>query len=307
MPAVGPRREFSISFPMKRPGLTPRLLAATLFLAAASRLAADEPKPAPPPAPAMRLDRADELLKRFDKNGDGKLDETELADAHEAMLKEQLDRQAIQATRPNADQFRAKMLEQFDRNHDGRLDDDERAEMRKYIEEHGLGETGEVREELMKRFDKNADGKLDDAERAEMMKFLQERRTQGGAQMRDFLLLSFDLNGDGKIDDAEMATLEKTMRPRMEQNPQQLRRFDLNGDGKIDDAEWAAARAQLVRLLNAPRPPAPVVVEQSATSPSPTDEQARLERVAAEVARRRAEREAAKQAQQAVAPKPGGN
>ena len=184
MPAVGPRREFAIKSAMERPGLSPALLAATLFLSAPLLWAEDSPpamKPAAPPAAAMRASRAEELLKRFDKNGDGKLDDIELADAHEAMLKEQLNREAAQAARPNAEQFRARMLELFDKNHDGKLDDDERAEARKYAEEHGLGPGLMNREEVMKRFDKNGDGRLDEAERAEMEKFMQEHPWLGGA------------------------------------------------------------------------------------------------------------------------------
>jgi Ca2+-binding EF-hand superfamily protein len=233
----------------------------------------------------MKPARAEELLKRFDLNHDGKLDDDELAAAHETMLREQMDRQAAQAARPDADKFRARMLEMFDKNHDGRLDDDERAEMRQYIEAHGLGENGEVRDELMKRFDKNADGKLDDAERAELEKFLQERRTQGAATMREFLLRQFDKNGNGKIDDDELPEFDKTMRARIEANPQQLARFDRNADGKIDDTEWAAARVQLLRLVNNPPP---TVADES--KPSPQAEKEKLDRIAAEVAQRRAER-----------------
>ena len=284
---------------MKRPGLIPLHLAATLFLAAGLRAAEETKpadKPAAPPAAAMKRSRAEELLQRFDLNRDGKLDEDELAAAHEVMLKEQMDKQAAQAARPDAEQFRARMLAMFDKNHDGRLDDDERAEARKYGEEHGLGENGEVREELMKRFDKNADGKLDDTERAEMQKFLQERRVSspgpGPGPMREFLLREFDRNSDGKLDESEMAELEKTMRPRMETNPQQMLRYDQNADGKLDDAEWAAARVQILRLVNNP-PPEP----SADAGPAPKTEQAKLDRIAAEVAARRAERLKREQAQ----------
>lgn len=175
---------------MKRPGLTPHLLAATLFLAGGLRAAETQSAPSaakPPreagPAPAMKATRAEDLLRRFDKNGDGKLDEDEQAEAHEIMLREQMTRRAAKAAAaPEAGQpFRQKMLELFDKNHDGRLDDDERAEARKYAEEHGLGEGGAVRTELMKRFDKNADGKLDAEEMAALSKFLQERRAETGA------------------------------------------------------------------------------------------------------------------------------
>jgi Ca2+-binding EF-hand superfamily protein len=245
---------------MKRLGLTPLLLPATLFLA--SRLQAADAGPAgnpaaPAPAATGLSAREQDLLKRFDKNHDGKLDEDEIAAAHEAMLQERMDRQAAAAQAPGVGQFQAKLLEMFDKNHDGRLDDEERAEARKYVEANGLGPGGAVREELMKRFDKNGDGKLDADEQAALQKFLQERRAQGAngpAAMRQLLLQQFDKNGDGKIDEAEMVELEKTMRPRMEANPAQLQRFDKNGDGKLDDTEWAAAREQLIKILNTPEP-----------------------------------------------------
>ena len=299
MPAVRLRRKFAVKSPMKRQGLTPLLLSATLFLAAGLRAAEEVKTPAPSPAaappPAMtKATRAEELLKRFDTNHDGKLDEDEVAAAHEVMLREQMDRQAKIAAAPAGEKFRQRMLEMFDKNHDGRLDDEERAEMRKYAEEHGLGPDGEVREELLKRFDKNADGKIDDTERPAMEKFLQERRAQTGT-MREMLLRQFDRDRNGKIDDAELPELEKTMRARMESNPQQLERFDKNHDGKFDDAEWAVAREQLLRMLNNP-PPA----DAEATPAGAATEQARLDKIAAEVAKRRAERLEREQAAKAA-------
>jgi Ca2+-binding EF-hand superfamily protein len=238
--------------------------------------------------------RADELLKRFDTNHDGKLDEDEAAAAHEALLKEQIAKQAAIAAAPGGELFRQKMLQLFDKNHDGRLDDDERAEMRKYFEEHGLGPDGEVRAELMKRFDQNADGKLDDTERAAMEKFLQERRANA-ATMREFLLRQFDRNGNGTIDGDELPEFEKTTRERLTSNPAQLARYDLNGDGKLDDTEWAAAREQILRLVNNPSPAAPAL-EKSA----PAVEKTKLEAIADEVARRKAARE--KSAQETTGP-----
>lgn len=235
---------------MKRPGLSPAFLSATLFLAGVA-LAAGQPAQ----EPALSA-RAADLLKRFDKNADGKLDEHELADARESMLQEQMNRQAAVAANPRGPQFVAKMLELFDRNHDGRLDEDERAAARRYAEENGLGENGEVREELLKRFDKNTDGKLDDAERAEMVKFLEARRAQASIQLREML----------------------------------LRQFDRNGDGRLDDGEWAAAKEPILRIVNAP-----AATRQAEQKLAVDDEKQRLADIAAEVARRRAQREKAKQ------------
>ena len=57
----------------------------------------------------------EKMLRRFDANGDGVLDEDEKAKAREAIRQRHLRRQ--------------KMLERFDVNGDGRLDEDERSKM----------------------------------------------------------------------------------------------------------------------------------------------------------------------------------
>jgi len=166
----------------------------------------------------MRL-TTEGILQRFDKNHDGKLDEDETADAHEAMLQEQMGRQAAIAAAPGGDQARQRALAMFDKNHDGRLDDEERAEMEKANRAQGLGPAG-----------------------------------------------------------VPVAGRERF-----------VRLFDKNGDGKIDDAEWIAAREQVLQML--------VEASAGANRPvlneTPAQAQARLQAVAAEVTRRRAEREQA--------------
>lgn len=256
---------------MKRPGLIFALLPATLFGLTSLHAADTAPSPAiaadlaaansvakveraPENLPAPRALTAAEMLKRFDKNGDGKLDEDERAEAHEMMLQETMNRQALVAATGGAEELRKRALEMFDKNHDGKLDDEERAAARKYVEEHG-GIQGVVSEELKKRFDKNGDGKLDEAERAQLQQFLQNRKGKagpGGVAMRQEILRRYDHNGDGKIDDAEWAELEPVMRQRIESAPMQLRRYDKNGDGKLDDGEWAAAVVQIRAFLNTP-------------------------------------------------------
>ena len=128
---------------MKKTVLSATFLSATLFLVAGR---AEAPKA--PPAMVMDSNQA-ELLRRYDTNHDGKLDEDELAVAHEAMLKQDFNGPAS----ARGGKFRAAMVKRFDRNGDGQLDENERAEMRKA---------------LLARFDKNGDGRLDDTERAAM-------------------------------------------------------------------------------------------------------------------------------------------
>ena len=160
--------------------------------------AQDEAKPAPAPADAPAADHAtemarrrEELIRRFDKNGDGKLDEEEKAAAKEALRMEGGGRGP---GGPDGEKRRTELLKRFDKNGDGKLDDEERAEMekaRQLIQRNGGMDR--FRQEILKRFDKNGDGVLDESERAEARKFRLE------------MIKKFDKNGDGKLDDEERA------------------------------------------------------------------------------------------------------
>jgi hypothetical protein len=127
---------------------------------------ADDPADLPIPdmnAPATDLKPGgssyQELLQRYDTNHDGKLDDDELAAAHEDMARERLENgQGV------GKKVRQQLLEKFDKNHDGRLEPDEREAARQYLQQHV-----ELRQQfLLERYDKNGDGKLDDTERAAM-------------------------------------------------------------------------------------------------------------------------------------------
>ena len=85
-----------------------------------------------------------ELIKRHDKNGDGRLDEEEKAAAHAAMRKEGGGGQGDR---------RKQQLKRFDKNGDGQLDNRERAAAEKF------------RAEQVKKYDQDGDGQLNDAER----------------------------------------------------------------------------------------------------------------------------------------------
>jgi len=126
----------------------------------------------------------------LDKNGDGKLDPTEMAAARQAMQGQGF---------PGAGKGgpgmgkgpggpgegngpgREAILKRFDKNGDGQLDETERAAARKAMEERGGGAgpgngNGPGREEILKRFDKDGDGKLNEEERAAAMKAREERK-----------------------------------------------------------------------------------------------------------------------------------
>lgn len=189
--------------------LFPTLISATLFLFPLTVVQAESAPPADDSAsPASSHARLDQIVQRFDRNGDGKLDETEKAAAKAAMGGED----------KSAGGLRDRMIEHFDKNGDGQLDDAEKQEARAAREKRqaGGGPTntpaaapagpagpGGRAGEAMKRFDKNGDGKLDETERAEA---------------------------------------DQAARTRLEQTPRALERFDTDKDGKLNDAEWATAR-----------------------------------------------------------------
>lgn len=302
------------------------------------------PAPAASPAasaaaPAKPMSRTEEILRRFDKNGDGKLDDDEKADAHEAMLQEQMAKGANPASVRGLDAYQALGLEVFDRNRDGRIDEDERRDAFAFVQ---IRTDASIRESILKRFDKNQDGLLDDSERVASQAYLEEHR---GELMHEVLVKRFDKNANGQLDADEKAAIrdafakfvpgaavvEDGERPAVqkflqgegrellraelikrfdannngqldpdEQRAAQeygrehrgeifralmLRRFDRNGDGQLDESERAAMREALERGISENGPPAD---ESEVKKIDP----ARAAALAAEIERRRAQREA---------------
>jgi Ca2+-binding EF-hand superfamily protein len=158
--------------------------------------------------------RRQEMLKRFDLNADGKLDDAEKA--------------AMKAAR--------KKPEAVPGSGDiGSLGGGEAA---------GAGRGDRYLKELLKRHDKDGDGKLDEAELAELIK---NRNAAGpgspGARPREQMMKLFDKNGDGQLDPEERAAAEQF-------RVDQVKRFDRNGDGQLDPEE----RAEAMRAFLADHP-----------------------------------------------------
>lgn len=194
-----------------------RLLALGLLTAALCVISAPaqtETKPAAVPADrsGQMEQRRQELLKRYDLNGDGGLDDTEKAAMKEARKQER-------KVRGSGDI--------------GSLAGGEPAA--------GEGEGGRYMvKELLKRFDRDGDSKLDEAELAELIK---QRNAAGpgapGAKLREQMLKLFDKNGDGQLDPEERAAAERF-------RADQLKRFDQNGNGQFDPEERAEAMRAFV-------------------------------------------------------------
>ena len=92
-----------------------------------------------------------EVIAKFDKDGDGKLNDEEHA-AAKAGRKEMMEAR------------KKEMLEKFDKDGDGQLNDAEKEAMK------------EARKKMMlEKFDKDGDGELNDDEKAEMRKAMKDR------------------------------------------------------------------------------------------------------------------------------------
>lgn len=186
--------------------LTRALIAALLCLSLATAAsAADEKKPQGVPG-------REAMIKKFDKNGDGKLDQSEMQAARAAMG----DRKpgtpgqfgggpGGAGGRPSPEMMK-EMLKKFDKNGDGKLDDSEKNAAREQFMKMrggkpgdgagkpgegksgagkpgagkpGAGDQGARREAFMKEFDKNGDGKLDDSEKAAAKEAFEKMRAGG--------------------------------------------------------------------------------------------------------------------------------
>jgi Ca2+-binding EF-hand superfamily protein len=103
-----------------------------------------------------------ELLQRYDKNGDGKLDAAELDAAHGAAYQAKLGRDVL------ARQLYDRLLEQFDTAHEGKLNADQQKQAVDFLQAN----RPRVFEALTKQFDRNGDGKLDANEITALFQYL---------------------------------------------------------------------------------------------------------------------------------------
>lgn len=112
-----------------------------------------------------------ETLKKYDKDGDGKLSDEE--------------RTVMRADREKA------MLEKYDADKDGKLNDEERKKMESENPRRGMGGPPPTAEEI-KTYDKNGDGKLEGEEATALREARMKAMTE-----------KYDTDKDGKLSDEE--------------------------------------------------------------------------------------------------------
>ena len=173
------------------------LLTGSLGVARAEEAKSTDAKPAKAKA-AKKSDRPsrEAIIKRFDKDGDGKLNEAERK-AAAALRKAQGARQSDRASdkaRPNSggrERYAAAALKIKEAVKAGKITEaqgkDRLAAFRKRLGEGrgDSGRSGQTREELMKRYDKNKDGKLDEDERAALRKAMSDRYSGSRSRSQD--------------------------------------------------------------------------------------------------------------------------
>ena len=167
-----------------------------------------------------------QMIRRFDKNGDGILDDQE-----KAVMKETMDKfsTTLHAKSENFNE----VFRRFDKNGDGQVSAEELQGVMEEIQKQALPV-------LFKEFDKNGDGKLEGEELA---------------AARTAMLKKYDRNNDGQLDLPELRPLWRevsdrnkalrTEQARKTMEDQKKKRFDLNGDGVLDEQEKARAAEEM--------------------------------------------------------------
>jgi len=163
---------------MKTSVLSPRLIAATLFLATGLAAVAQDKPPRPDEA------RRASMLKQFDRDGDGALSPAERTTAREAMQKMRQGQRpggpGPGAKPPGGPAFRhGYLLGKFDADGDGKLSETERAAAKAHVEQR-MRTRMEKQLARLKTGDADGDGKISDAEWAAAREKMQAWRQEHG-------------------------------------------------------------------------------------------------------------------------------
>ena len=158
-----------------------------------------------------------EMMKEFDKDGDGKLSANERDEAQWSALTH------------TVEQCQA-MRDKFDKDKDGKLSQAEEAEFDKSMAEVRDDSSG-----LLTKFDADKDGELSAEERKHAIE-------TSMAQSLENWLQKFDKDSDGKLDANESLALMGDIRSSLEERREKMwKQFDSDSDGKLNDMERGSA------------------------------------------------------------------
>jgi len=173
------------------------------------------------------------LLRRFDRDGDGELNEDEAAAAKQA--EERFEKQRQEWAR-----LREEMLKKHDADGDGRLEGEERG-----------AAWADVRRQWGERsFDADGDGRLDERELA-AMKEAEAERTATYENWRSDWVKRHDADGDGKLSEEERRAGFEALRKEIADLTASWRnQWDVDGDGELSDNERQAMRDSIRKRVD---------------------------------------------------------
>ena len=213
---------------------------------------------ASPTQPALS-EQDKEILKRFDKNADGVLDEEELAAAHESMYRNQIQAEVI------ARRIYDQMLAKFDVRHEGKLDLAQQEQALEYLKT----EHPEAYKKALARFARQGSGLFSTGEKSAFFQYLsnlpstlakKEIKEIGTAEYSKTeknkdtvnnlvtpkpaqklymaLLKNFDAEHKGKLTPKQkQQAVEFIQNNRPQVFETLIKKYDFNGNGKLDEEE----------------------------------------------------------------------
>ncbi|WP_018969999.1 EF-hand domain-containing protein [Rubritalea marina] len=157
---------------------------------------------------AKHQERRKKFLMRFDKDGDGKLSESE----------RQVAREWMQKRRKEADSARKRVMLKFDSDGDGKISPDEAKAVQRKLKAFDQ----QARRDLLDKYDTNGDGKLT----------ADEKRSAHAAE-KQAMIDQYDTDGDGELSAEERKAAFEDM---LENDPMrlliQLRKQNKQGGAK---------------------------------------------------------------------------
>ena len=173
-------------------------------------------------------------LERHDKDGDGQLSEAEQAEADKGRAERE---ERMKDWRGRMEQRRAEWTKQWDKDGDGELNDEERAAMREGMADRGaqMGrQIGEMLGGLTERYDADGDGDLNEEERGALRDDIRKRFSAVREEA--------DADGDGEVSGEERDAVRKKYTDK----------YDADGDGELSGEEWATmVQEEMKKFLDA--------------------------------------------------------
>ncbi|MCY1019416.1 calcium-binding protein [Pyxidicoccus sp. MSG2] len=188
--------------------------------------------------------RRQEVLEKYDADGDGTLSRAELAEL-KGDLGERRD-----TVRPRLAQLRQRARNwafwrvrwAFDEDGSGTLSAEERTALVDAME----ARCERLRDERLEKFDANDDGKLDESERLAARQAVRAH----WQEKRQALLAEYDTNHNSMLDEGERLTLRQDrVAAAQARRATLMATYDTNGDGTLSTAEALPLREEIQRRI----------------------------------------------------------